>query len=113
MLAREEGAINSRLIPLSIGASPPLVSFKVETWREVWFSHTEGANDGADQPIAVVGASRYSSISDVALSKVMLKPGPSRLVMRVPDRTREILIWRSSERIVSIITTHRELTILT
>ena len=113
MLAREESAIHSRLIPLSIATSLPLVPFKAETWREVWFSHTDGANDGADQPIAAVGASMYLSISDVALSKVILKPGPSRLVIKVPDSTLEILRLRSSERIISIIATNRHIERLT
>ena len=46
--------------------------------------------------MAFVGASMYSIISKVAFSSVMLNPGPSRLVMNVPDRTLEILIPRNS-----------------
>lgn len=44
---------------------------------------------GGAQPRAVVGASIYSTISGVAFRRVMLKPGPSRLDMYVPERTRE------------------------
>jgi hypothetical protein len=46
--------------------------------------------------MAFVGVSMYSIISEVAFNSVMLNPGPSRLVMNVPDRTLEILIPRNS-----------------
>lgn len=53
---------------------------------------TSGGNNGADHPSELVGASMYSTISLVAFNRVMLNPGPSRLVMNVPDRTLDNLI---------------------
>lgn len=81
-------------MPPSAVATSSSIAVDVSMIRDVFPSHAEGENEGADQPIAFVGASIYFTISGVAFKSVMLKPGPSRLVMNVPDNTLDNLIPR-------------------
>lgn len=77
---------------LPIGIFSLSLSLKSCTTLDASSLQTSGENDGADHPSELVGVSIYSIISLVAFNRVILNPGPSRLVMNVPDKTLDNLI---------------------